>query len=549
MSRHVHSFCGKRTFLPRGVVRSIAGTDPKSWWLTLVAMLTLLGGGCQSAHDAEPAPAGAASDEARDTAPAAATPAAATQREEAWDAVFMGGAKIGYSHTVMEPFTENGRQLLRLTNESELSMKRFDQRVKQKFVMTSIETLDGQVLRFESKMTDPPVEMTTRGHYEDGKLMLQTSTRGKTQAAEIEWNPAWGGFFAQELSLKAQPLQPGQQRTIRALLPVFNQAVELQLQAVDYERTGLLDGERELLKIMARVNLAGSVIESVVWTDRQGDTLKSVLPSLGQETIRTSKEIALAESDSVQFDLGSSMTVKVNRPLPQPHQTRRIVYRARIDDGDPAAAFATGLTQSVRRIDEYTAEIVVRAVRPEDSRQADWPDEQPPGEEDRAANNLIQSDDPGVVEMARAVAADQTDPWTVARALEGHVHRAVRVKNFSNALASAADVARSLEGDCTEHAVLLAALCRAREIPARVAIGLIYYGQASGFAYHMWTEVWIQDRWVPLDATLGQGGIGAAHLKVSQSNLTGVSPYAAFLPVFQVLGRLQLEILRVEGPG
>ena len=79
---------------------------------------------------------------------------------------------------------------------------------------------------------------------------------------------------------------------------------------------------------------------------------------------------------------------------------------------------------------------------------------------------------------------------------------------------SAADVARSLEGDCTEHSVLLAALCRARKIPARVAIGLVYYqprGEASpGYAYHMWTEVWVNQRWTPIDATLGRGGIGAA---------------------------------------
>ena len=40
--------------------------------------------------------------------------------------------------------------------------------------------------------------------------------------------------------------------------------------------------------------------------------------------------------------------------------------------------------------------------------------------------------------------------------------------------ATAAEVARSREGDCTEHAVLLAALARARGIPARVAMGLVY---------------------------------------------------------------------------
>ena len=77
--------------------------------------------------------------------------------------------------------------------------------------------------------------------------------------------------------------------------------------------------------------------------------------------------------------------------------------------------------------------------------------------------------------MAQAVAAGESDPWTVACALERHVKTTIRLKNYSTAMATAAEVAQSLEGDCTEHAMLLAALCRARQIPARVAIGLVYY--------------------------------------------------------------------------
>ena len=94
--------------------------------------------------------------------------------------------------------------------------------------------------------------------------------------------------------------------------------------------------------------------------------------------------------------------------------------------------------------------------------------------------------------------------------------------------------------------MLLAAVCRARKLPARVAIGLVYYPAARGFAYHMWSEVWIEDRWIPMDATLGQGGIGAAHLKFSHSSLEGSSAFVDMLPVIQAVGRMKLEILAVE---
>jgi transglutaminase-like putative cysteine protease len=79
-----------------------------------------------------------------------------------------------------------------------------------------------------------------------------------------------------------------------------------------------------------------------------------------------------------------------------------------------------------------------------------------------------------------------------------------------------------------------------------VAIGLVGSEREGGFAYHMWNEVWLDGRWVPLDATLRRGGIGAAHLKISHTNLHDVSPYAPFLPVYQLLGRLQIEIVEME---
>ena len=89
---------------------------------------------------------------------------------------------------------------------------------------------------------------------------------------------------------------------------------------------------------------------------------------------------------------------------------------------------------------------------------------------------------------------------------------------------------QNAKGDCTEHAVLLAALCRARGIPARVAIGLVYVSAAQGFGYHMWNEVWIDGGWIPLDATIARGGTGAAHLKLADSSLKARPRSARFCP-------------------
>ena len=67
-------------------------------------------------------------------------------------------------------------------------------------------------------------------------------------------------------------------------------------------------------------------------------------------------------------------------------------------------------------------------------------------------------------------------------------------------------------------------------------------GKRPGFGFHMWTEVWIRDRWMPLDATIGRGGIGCGHLKLTHSNLSNGDEVSAILSVLPVLRQVQIEV-------
>jgi len=83
--------------------------------------------------------------------------------------------------------------------------------------------------------------------------------------------------------------------------------------------------------------------------------------------------------------------------------------------------------------------------------------------------------------------------------------------------------------------MLTAAMCRAEGIPSRTAVGLIYADVAQGpvFAFHMWTEIWINGRWLPIDATRATGYVGATHLKITDHSwhdtrtLTPLFPWCA----------------------
>ena len=61
-------------------------------------------------------------------------------------------------------------------------------------------------------------------------------------------------------------------------------------------------------------------------------------------------------------------------------------------------------------------------------------------------------------------------------------------------------------------------------------VGLVYVEKHQGFGYHMWDEVYINQRWVALDPTWDQTTVDAGHIKLSESSLEGVAPFEAFLP-------------------
>ena len=256
-------------------------------------------------------------------------------------------------------------------------------------------------------------------------------------------------------------------------MPATNEVVTIELAADKYEPTSLLDHTEDLLRIDCAITLPMQalsdkppVIHSQLWTNREGEVLKTTVTALHQETFRTRRELALADSGPRRLDLVIDNNVPVARALSEPHQTHRVRYRVQLTNDDPAKVFFAGPLQELVSLDPHTAEIVVR----QNAIQANSGEFAPmgaglihlPTPEDRAANNLIQSDDPQVVALAKTVLPDETDQRKLAVALEKYVHDAVKLKNFSQAFATAAEVARNPEGDCTEHAVLLAALARRR---------------------------------------------------------------------------------------
>jgi hypothetical protein len=465
-----------------------------------------------------------------------------------WDVAMIQGQRIGHAHTTVRTMLQSGRQAVKVQQAMQLVVKRFGDETHMEVDYSDTETPDGKLLDFELVARQGAAPMRTTGKVVGARLEVQVETQGQKQGLSVAWPAEAGGLLAPELSLRAAPLKPGERRTIQHL-NFDNQPCTTELAAQKEEQVTLLGGSCRLLKIDSVQRMAADAqgrkaeIKGAYWANESGDVLKSWIEPMNMETFHVTKEVALAKT-LAKFDLGEATLVKVDRPISRAHDAKSVRYRIHVDGGDPLAAFPAGPSQAVKRIAEHTAEITVRAVRPTDERPG--PSADVPTDDDRKPNNFIQCDDPLIISQAKEAVAGETDPWQQAVALEAYVRRVMTVTDFSQAFATAGEVARNGKGDCKAHAVYLAALARARKIPARVAVGLVYMPRSQTFGGHMWTEVYVAGRWIGLDGTLGKGGIGGGHLQLAHSPMSGVAAYNVFYPVLQVIGRLKIEVLDSE---
>ena len=237
--------------------------------------------------------------------------------------------------------------------------------------------------------------------------------------------------------------------------------------------------------------------------------------------------------------------VNISKRLEEVESTTRMRYRLTTKRGEMPPLPAAGAQAVTVDAEANALEVDVDITAP-----APATEEEIASDRYRRATLLVTADDALVKKLARR-GARWGEPGTIERAeaLRRIVRQHITRKSLATAFATAAETARTRQGDCSEHAVLLAAMLRADGIPARLASGLVYvprFGQMYNvFGWHMWTQAIIDGAWVDLDATLDHR-YHAGHL------LTGVAAgddedgNADDFTMLQLIGNLKIEVLEVE---
>jgi hypothetical protein len=473
----------------------------------------------------------------------------AVRAEDSWDAVYIGGSKVGWQHTTVEPVQDRaGNKYLRVRFETKLEFMRGRDTVAISMEYGTIETLSGEVLKLETRLISGLSEQRTRGEVREGNMVLTLEAGGNRQEQTIPWGADVRGPYAAELSLSHDPMKPGQTRRVKTFTPFLNKLGFAVLTARDLEDVELGGGvKRSLMRIEEKhSDLDGKPLlegATTYWVDSGGQILKSFADVFGGlATYRTTKEAAVARGGA-KLNLLAESVIRVKNKIPSPENTRDVVFRVRLEDDDPTNVFPSDRRQTVRKDgNEHTALIEVRTAGPEQGQAGP----SSAAEEFLRPNTQINSNDAKVIEHMRAAVGTRTDPWLKAVAIEHWVHSNIVAKNFEQAFNTAAEVARNLSGDCTEHSVLTAAMCRAAGIPARVAVGMVYAEPLGGFGFHQWNEVYVNGRWVAVDAAFDQSQVDAVHLKVSDSSMDGVAPFDTFMNVVKLFKKTTLEVVEIR---
>jgi transglutaminase-like putative cysteine protease len=473
--------------------------------------------------------------------------------EDTWEVAQLGGYRIGYFHTTTHEFETAAGKVLRTATQMQLTLKRSGAVQALKVETGTDENAVGKVVGTSFKM-----DRTNHvGIVEDQGLHLKVN--GGEIDKYVTWDDEVFGLYKQGRLFKEKRVKPGDKFDFKSYESIITYVVTLRARVGDWEEVKTLKGKQKLLRVdvapdpVVGKTSAGEAVKiqlpkMVLWLDKDLMPVRRQTDAPGLGTIvseRTTRTAATAPAEVVP-DLLENTTISLNRPIANPHATRSAVYRITVkDDDDPTTALAQDARQTIKNAKDNTFELHVKAVRA----PARVEDPDAPAKDEYAKScYYLNCDNARVKELAREAVGDESDSLKKARLIEHWVCAHLTNDNKA-AFVPAGEVARTLSGDCRQHAVLTAAMCRAAGVPSRTAVGLVYATDKRGrpaMAYHMWTEVWVRGQWLAIDATLGQGSIGAAHIKIADHSWYDTQSLTPLLTVARVLDKLKIEVVSVN---
>lgn len=476
----------------------------------------------------------------------AATGAARPEVSETdYFAVFMEGKKVGYA--IQSRVVADIK--VRTTINMNVTVSRLGFPITVNTMETHIETIDGKPLGFElvQELSGIPMRVTGTVN-EQGSIDITAASMGAEQKSTLDW-PS-GALMAEGLRLLQlkKGLKQGSTYTAKVFAPSMLQAVDARIQIGPKRNVDLLGRVVALREVTTAMTMpmVGEIV-STSYVDDELRMQKTVMPMMGMqiEMVACAKEFALGQNDVLE--LINKMFLPSPVPLEKVGSAKAIAYRlVPIGDANSPMIPSTD-NQSVRLGKDGIIVVTVEPVAAPAGARFPYKGKDKAILEAMKPTRFLQSDDKRIIKLARRAIGRTKDAAEAAKRIEAFVAKYIDNKNLSVGYASAVEVAASRQGDCTEHAVLTAAMCRAIGIPAQMVTGVAYvddFAGLRGFGGHAWAQAYVGGKWVGLDAAFKgseRGGYDAGHIALAVGNGNPED----FFVLAKILGQFKIDKVMV----
>ncbi len=460
------------------------------------------------------------------------------QLETHWYGISIDGAKSGWSEESVGTNAEN----IRTQKIQDMTLSRGGMEISIKVSSAFIESKDGKPISVVTTQEAMGQVQESKWIFKDGMIEMTTVAGGDPIVKKVPMpkNP-WLTPQAVRKLFKEKIKEGASVITYQTMVPEMGPSVVTVVMTKLGEEKKIVLGKEILVTAWETVNDKMPITGTEFYTNDGLSVVSSLNTSFGAITnTLMRRDEAMAPSVEVP-ELMVSLFVEPSKKID--NSAKKLTMKIKSKDGEKTVLPSIGFQHATSN-EDGSATLVIDLSNPIEATNEERTDVNY-----RIPTAICDGSDPVVASIAKdvlgSIPTTSSDSLKAAM-LRSKVHEYIDGKNLSTAFGSASQTARTREGDCTEHAVLLCGLLRASDIPSRGVMGMVYLPtniKPNGiFGWHMWSQALIDGKWIDLDATLVEP-FTVGHVATTTTSLSDDGMSAEMMGIMATIGNLEIEVI------